>query len=852
MKSQILICTMIFLTLFTLFINCQWDLTDYGVIIDPSHRSKYFWGTYKPNLYFAMKNRRNVSDVFGIMWYGSSSNDFAEQGDVSQRMRHNCVNDDKIAYHWEKHNGADYGNQIIEDKPNKIKLNTKFVKKDYNATNQQSWDAYIKGEFDHDAHDKGRKKFSLLLYFAMEEFDVKDKSYFAFQENSSATSLSQKKVLVFDAKEQDKDKYNYRVILGENTKLVDYSFQKYRKKYTETWRVKRFVTDDLIEAESQNLSKNQTSWEYEKLKIKKKFNQPNIVVVQLIFDRDFEILINFSSTLKFSDIPLEELQINPFDEMTSLQELKEKEFDKKFEEVYWKEYLEKNNQIKNVDSKLLRKMSEQALSNLLGGIGFFHGTININLGDLKLGETYHFGFRYAVQPHVLFTGTPSRSVFARGFLWDEGFHNIIFSQWDINLSIDIYNSWFSTMSATGWMAREQIRGAEAESQVPEEFIEQDKLVANPPTFIFPINNILEYYKFYSEEKNLEYIKNFLKKSYDKIGASYEWFETYQKSSEGNFQWNGRTSDHNLASGLDDYPRALTPNIYEKHLDLYIWLIEMTKTIRNMCEIFQYESVSHFDKKYNKMIEIMGEHFLDKSTGLMTDYLGPQFKLVATKKHNRAVPPYMWRGDGRCGAEVANPLGSIAECNPYSNDPCCSQFGWCGNSHDHCNCPQCVKSKKLEDRKEFKEKKEIFSPHIGYVNLYPLAFGILKIEDPAFKMILHYLKTEDELFSDYGIRSLSKSDLLYHTGEDYWRGNIWININYMVLRGLYKFYLDDQEAKTIYTTLRENLVKNVFTQWRKEHTFFEQYSDINGKGLKSRNFNGWTSLILNIITERYDS
>ena len=47
-------------------------------------------------------------------------------------------------------------------------------------------------------------------------------------------------------------------------------------------------------------------------------------------------------------------------------------------------------------------------------------------------------------------------------------------------------------------------------------------------------------------------------------------------------------------------------------------------------------------------------------------------------------------------------------------------------------------------------------------------------------------------------------------------------------------------------------KEAREEWRKEHTFFEQYSDINGKGLKSRNFNGWTSLIINIITERYDS
>ena len=40
---------------------CQYDLQDYGIIIDNQQKAKYHWGTYKPNLYFALKNRRNTS-----------------------------------------------------------------------------------------------------------------------------------------------------------------------------------------------------------------------------------------------------------------------------------------------------------------------------------------------------------------------------------------------------------------------------------------------------------------------------------------------------------------------------------------------------------------------------------------------------------------------------------------------------------------------------------------------------------------------------------------------------------------------------------------------------------------------
>lgn len=170
---------------------------------------------------------------------------------------------------------------------------------------------------------------------------------------------------------------------------------------------------------------------------------------------------------------------------------------------------------------------------------------------------------------------------------------------------------------------------------------------------------------------------------------------------------------------------------------------------------------------------------------------------------------------------------------------------------HCKCEKCVKSIKLEDRKEFSNKENIFSPHVGYINLFPIAFGLVDPEDKIFSSTLHFLKSEDELFSDYGIRSLSKSDLLYHTGDDYWRGNIWINMNYLTLRGLYKFYNNKPEAQIIYNKLRRNLVKSVFAEWKKTKMFYEQYSDLNGAGLKARPFNGWTSLILNIITEKYN-
>jgi mannosyl-oligosaccharide glucosidase len=148
-------------------------------------------------------------------------------------------------------------------------------------------------------------------------------------------------------------------------------------------------------------------------------------------------------------------------------------------------------------------MSKEALSNILGGIGYYFGRIKES--DNKDDSQNEKG---------LFTASPCRSYFARGFLWDEGFHQLIISKWDIELSLDMVNTWLDTMDKEGWIPREQIRGDEAENQVPSEFINQDRLIANPPTLLFPIKIFINNYKYFKDKNDKNYgLKELLIKFY---------------------------------------------------------------------------------------------------------------------------------------------------------------------------------------------------------------------------------------------------------------------------------------------------------------------------------------------------
>ena len=64
-------------------------------------------------------------------------------------------------------------------------------------------------------------------------------------------------------------------------------------------------------------------------------------------------------------------------------------------------------------------------------------------------------------------------------------------EWDNDLSLEILKNWIDLIDDDGWVAREQILGGEARSEVPSEFQTQVPSFANPPTLTMAVTAFIQ-------------------------------------------------------------------------------------------------------------------------------------------------------------------------------------------------------------------------------------------------------------------------------------------------------------------------------------------------------------------------
>ena len=137
-------------------------------------------------------------------------------------------------------------------------------------------------------------------------------------------------------------------------------------------------------------------------------------------------------------------------------------------------------------------------------------------------------------------------------------------------------------------------------------------------------------------------------------------------------------------------------------------------------------------------------------------------------------------------------------------------------------------------------------HLGYINLFPFLMGMIPEGSAEFLAVMDIMSNESILWSEDGIRSLSSNDTFYGVGDNYWRGAVWMPINYLILRACKVYY--PESTKEFYASLRNNVVGTVESNYQESGYLYENYHE--GKGNRGFPFYGWTSLVNSIILQLY--
>lgn len=718
------------------------------------------WGTFRSGHYFGLKKNEPASIVAGLMWFRN-----AIEGNTVP-IRHWCSQFDGLpSYTWTKHDFDSFGQQTIVDK--NFSITTRLIFLDHGWMTKVTLENTLKSgkEFD--------KPISLLFYVAKENesddiyvssrkgnkqlnnlIEIAGSTTKGVKFTSTVEILGPKRGVIYV---HDLSTYTKPPLVNlKETILSNIHLARYEGSTT---------TDPLIVLSNQRAIKDQP---------------PNLIAVQILISKPVDIM--FYLTEKPHSTDMDSLK-NQFENLISEKSF---EFDQEFEKTFG---LSSN----GYEEKII-DFAKSALSNMIGSVGYFYGHSLVKKPGHS--EPVLYG------PLELVSGVPSRPFFPRGFLWDEGFHNLLIQSFKPRLSRVIINNWLNLMNDDGWIPREVILGYEAIARVPSEFIVQDETNGNPPTLFLSLESMMQ-----SQLLDREYVESI----FNRLELWYSWFNRTQIGPKpGTYRWHGRDSKalkelnpKTLSSGLDDYPRATHPTNKEIHLDLRCWMAFASKTMHSLASFINHPSAEVYA---NAASYLSDNELLDSLHWSETHQMYCDYGLHSNKVKLVKIPE----------KEISE---RKVEENPVY---------------------QCV-------------------PELGYVSIFPLMMELIKPDNPRLGKILDVLQNPEYLWTPFGIRSLSKSSNYYrkyNTDVDppYWRGSIWINMNYLILRSLKHYsYMTgpyQEKARTIHDKLRANLVTNIYQSFQESGYIWEQYDDITGKGKGSHPFTGWSALVVMIMANKY--
>eukprot|EP00898_Chlorokybus_atmophyticus_P002414 jgi/Chlat1/3173/Chrsp22S03407 len=765
-----------------------------------THAASLLWGTYRPHLYLGIRPRLARSLVAGLMWFDPQR----PGGELN--LRHECEEGDHLdKYGWVRHDGRGYARQHIRD--GDYTLTTHFIKPqredDTTTTSPHHWAVRVQAE---SSDTSVKRELSILFYVGDETGYPADVSAARRKKNKKKKGANKDVALVMKSAGDD-FAHGVSAYFGNWTLSVADEGVGGRVRYAgvNTMHFHNFtqLVQGLLHERAARVNRlelpNTAS------------HGNNVAIYQLTAELPFTLDISFSNNNNLPTLSGESL--------TALIQAQETAFDERFEKTFG---LREREGV--VTSDEMVELGKAALSNLLGGIGYFYGSSVVAKakGDTG-GEVYEYG------PYALFTATPSRSFFPRGFLWDEGFHHLLIRRWDPALSRDILAHWLDLMNQQGWIAREQILGDEARRRVPAEFVVQRTSDANPPTLFLPLSGKRMHMArgMTAGDGDID-DADFLSASFSRLAAWYKWFNTTQTGPEpGSYRWRGRKHTNvelnakTLTSGLDDYPRASHPSDIERHVDLRCWMALASSCMADIA-LASGTDINTVDKYIATAARLADISELDRLQ------LHEQKQMYFDYGNHTDKVELRWEEEVKAMATG-----------------------------------QLVRTRVLRRHVSGTPQPRLI-PHFGYVSLFPLLMKLLPTDSDVLGAMLAHIRDERLLWTPYGLRSLSLSSPLYnkynteHDGP-YWRGPVWVNINYLALGALKHYSLTQQQqqpsphaqrAGEVYAELRGNVLANVLRRYEESGYVWEQYVGEEGQGKGSHPFTGWTALVLLIMAEMY--
>ncbi|KAF0692936.1 Aste57867_16047 [Aphanomyces stellatus] len=801
------------------------------------------WGTYHSGLYFGIRSRTHPFHVSaGLLW--------STTRDPISHLRHQCLESDHLEqYGWQQHDGRTFGAQAIRDQHNNLLLDTTFLKPPTSATTfaTHAWAARIAAS--PLRSESPTDPTSLFLYFDLGCQDdaidhpcrraiQADTTWHVRGARTCRQPVAEKSCVEMELISRNPSNpllsfhAHIQVHFKGAAETVDFRYHG----ADASWGVANVKEKLVAYAASASVSvSGQTGQDAQPRDVflsNAIADGSSMALVQVRFDPAAASDVTLHVLYDEQEADETTTPVVVFDDV--LPSLRAR-FRDKFEAAF---PITTDDADDEDDATARVALAEAALSNLIGGIGYFYGRC-VDLFPDKHAD----GVVMQTSAAPLYSGVPSRSFFPRGFLWDEGFHQLGVVAFDKDITTQVLDHWLNLMDDDGYISREQIRGELAEARVPAEFVTQYTTHANPPTLLLALEKLVPVVD-----------PSILHAWWPKLKLHFQWYQTTQEGPEPNsFRWRGRDANdgklmpNTLSSGLDDYPRASHPSDEERHVDLAAWMIKGSMILAEVAmAVGDTAAAANYKSLAAAYLTAMDTYHWDNQDGLYYDYgrhsADGEFEdhLVIMCQNNR----------GQSMQTTAN----VDVLRKARDDGC-------PVTHPRFLYP-------LGDGAGGLLSKQVFVPHnealqfvkrVGYVSFFPLFLQLLQPDSPILRPLLANLVRH--LLSPHGLLSLSPSDLYFERPNapgdaPYWRGPIWININYLAIKSFHHYAAHATDAATrahfaaAYDQLRHGVVASITHEYATTGYLYEQYNQRTGQGQRCHPFTGWTALIVNILAEKY--